>query len=70
MDTFLDKLEAVDRRYEELNQLMASGTGQWQALSKEQAGIASVVDKYRQYKSVVKQLAEAEQLLRTTRSLR
>ena len=64
MDTFLDKLEAVDRRYEELNQLMASGTGQWQALSKEQAGIASVVDKYRQYKSVVKQLGEADQLLK------
>jgi peptide chain release factor 1 len=64
MDTFLDKLEAVDRRYEELNQLMASGTGQWQALSKEQAGISSVVDKYRQYKSVVKQLGEAEQLLK------
>ncbi len=63
-DSFLDKLEAVDRRYEELNQLMASGTGQWQALTKEQAGIAPVVEKYRQYKSVVKQQAEAEQLLR------
>jgi peptide chain release factor 1 len=63
MDSFLEKLEAVDRRYEELNQLMASGTGQWQSLSKEQAGIAPVVGKYRQYKTVVKQLAETEQLL-------
>ena len=63
-DSFLDKLEAVDRRYEELNQLMASGAGQWQALSKEQAGIASIVEKYRQYKTVVKELGEAEQLLR------
>ncbi|MDM7999824.1 MAG: peptide chain release factor 1 [Dehalococcoidia bacterium] len=63
MDNFLEKLEAVDRRYEELNELMASGTGQWQTLSKEQAGIAPVVEKYRQYKAVVKQLADAEQLL-------
>jgi peptide chain release factor 1 len=63
MDSFLEKLETVDRRYEELNQLMASGTGQWQTLSKEQAGIAPVVEKYRQYKTVVKQLGEAEQLL-------
>jgi peptide chain release factor 1 len=63
MDSFLEKLETVDRRYEELNQLMASGTGQWQALSKEQAGIAPVVGKYRQYKTVAKQLAETEQLL-------
>jgi peptide chain release factor 1 len=63
MDSFLDKLEAVDRRYEELNQLMSAGTGQWQSLSKEQAGIAPVVEKYRQYKTAVKQLGEAEQLL-------
>ena len=54
MDSFLEKLETVDRRYEELNELMASGTGQWQSLSKEQAGIAPVVGKYRQYKTVVK----------------
>ncbi len=64
VDSFLDKLEAVDRRYEELNQLMASGSGQWQALTKEQAGIAAVVEKYRQYKSALRELAEAEQLLR------
>jgi peptide chain release factor 1 len=64
MDSFLEKLETVDRRYEELNQLMASGTGQWQTLSKEQAGIAPLVEKYRQYKTVMKQLGEAEQLLR------
>ena len=63
MDNFLDKLETVERRYEELNELMASGTGQWQTLSKEQAGIAPVVEKYRQYKTVMKQLGEAEQLL-------
>ncbi len=63
MDNFLEKLETVDRRYEELNGLMASGTGQWQTLSKEQAGIAPVVEKYRQYKTVIKQLGEAEQLL-------
>jgi len=63
MESFLDKLEVLDRRYEELNQLLASGAGQWQTLSKEQAGIAPVVGKYRQYKMAVKQLGEAEQLL-------
>ncbi len=64
MDNILSKLEAVDRRYEELSELMASGTTQWQTLAQEQAGIAGLVSKFRQYKAVLKQLRDTEDLLK------
>ena len=63
MDNVLEKLEAADRRYEELSELMASGTNQWQTLAQEQAGLADVVSKYRHYKAVLKQLKDTEDLL-------
>ena len=63
MDNVLEKLEAADRRYEELSELMASGTNQWQTLAQEQAGLADVVSKYRHYKAVLKQLQDTEDLL-------
>jgi len=63
MDNILTRLEAVDRRYEELNELMASGTKDWQTLAQEQSGIAELVSKFRHYKAVLKQLQETEALL-------
>ena len=60
----LDKLETVERRYEELNQLMASGTGQWQSMAQEQASLQPLVSKFRQYKQTAKELEETEQLLK------
>jgi peptide chain release factor 1 len=63
MDNIVAKLEAVERRYEELNELMASGTGQWN-LAQEQATISPIVSKFRGYKKTAKQLEETEQLLK------
>jgi len=62
--SMLDKLETVERRYEELNQLMASGSGQWQGLAQEQASLQPLVYKFRQYKQTARELEETEQLLR------
>lgn len=59
----LDKLEAVERRYEELNGLMASGTGEWQSLGQEQASIEPLISKFRECKEAAKQLEDTEQLL-------
>jgi peptide chain release factor 1 len=63
MDNIVAKLEAVEKRYEELNELMASGTGQWN-LAQEQAAISPIVSKFRGYKKTAKQLEETEQLLK------
>jgi peptide chain release factor 1 len=53
----LERLDAVEERYEELNHLMAqpevaANYERAQELAKEQAGIAPLVSKYRQYKKV------------------
>ena len=65
MDKVSAKLETMEKRYEELSQLMASGTGQWQSsLAQEQSGIGPVVSKFRHYKKTLKQLEDTEQLLR------
>jgi peptide chain release factor 1 len=64
MNNIFTKLEAVERRHEELSQLMASATpGQWN-LAQEQAGISPTVFKFREYKKTAKQLEETEQLLK------
>ena len=66
MGNILDKLEAVEKRYDELNRLMAqSGTEQqqWQSLAQEQAQIGPLASKFRQYKRTLKELEETQQLL-------
>ena len=57
------RLEAMEKRYDELNQLMASGSGEWQSLAQEQACIEPLVSKFREYKATVKELQEAQELL-------
>jgi len=59
----LDKLESIEKRYEELNQLMSqheviSDMGKLQALAKEQAGISDTVSKFREYKKVLRELED------------
>ena len=66
--TILDRLEAMERRYEELNRLMAQPEAaadyeRWQSLAQEQAAIQEPVSKYRGYKRAVKELEETQQLL-------
>ena len=54
-----EKLEAVEKRYEELTKLIAdpeviSNQSEWQKLMKEHASIEDIVMKFREYKKVKK----------------
>ena len=62
------KLEAVEKRYEELNKLISdpeviSRQSEWQKLMKEHSEIQEVVEKYREYKKVNQALEEAKEML-------
>ena len=59
----LEKLDAVEQRYEELNRLMAqpevaADFERVQGMAKEQAGISDLVSKYREFKKVTRTLGE------------
>lgn len=63
-----DQLQSVDDRYEELGELLSdpeiiSNNNRFMELSKEMASIRETVEKYRQYKIVVQELADAEEML-------
>lgn len=63
-----EKLEAVEKRYEELTKLIAdpeviSNQAEWQKLMKEHASIEDIVLKFREYKKVKETMKEAEELL-------
>ncbi|MBN2186079.1 MAG: peptide chain release factor 1 [Dehalococcoidia bacterium] len=66
----LDKLELIQKKYEELNQLMAqpeiaTNPKQLQELATERAGLGSIVNIYQEYKAKNEELAEAETLLKS-----
>jgi len=68
MGSFLDRLEVMERRYEELNQLMAQSSAgidheQWQSYGQEQSSLQETVNKFRKYKKTLHELEEAQQLL-------
>jgi len=59
----LEKLEAIEKRYEELNHLMSqqevvSDVKRVRELAREQSGISGVVAKYREYKKASQSLEE------------
>jgi hypothetical protein len=61
-------LEAIEKRYEELNRLMSQPEAvadyeQWQVLAQEQSAIQGTVSKYREYRKAVKELEETQLLL-------
>ena len=63
-----EKLEAVEKRYEELNELIAkpeiiANQAEWQKLMKEHASIEDVVVKYREYKKANDDMNEAKEML-------
>ncbi len=63
-----DRLQAVENRYEELNELLSdpevvSNPKRLRDLSKEQSGIAETVETYRHYKDVTSQIEETKELL-------
>ena len=62
------KLEDVEKRYEELNKLisdpeMISKQNEWKKLMKEHSDLEEVVLKYREYKKVENDLEEAKEML-------
>jgi len=66
MEKILDKLKAIERRYEELNHLMAQSVAEqerWQSFAQEQAAIEPLVSKFRLYKGTLKELEKTQQLL-------
>ncbi len=63
------RLEAVEKRYEELTQKIAdpdiiSRTSEWTAYMKEHAEIEEIVLKYKEYKKVQNNLKEAEEMIK------
>ncbi|MFQ6058467.1 MAG: peptide chain release factor 1 [Anaerolineae bacterium] len=64
----LEKLEAIEKRYEELNRLMAdpevaTDPVRLREYAQEQAGLEDLVQKYRQYKATAKELEATQAML-------
>ena len=62
------RLEDVEKRYEELNNLISdpeviSRQNEWKSYMKEHSSIEDIVIKYREYKKVSKALEEAKEML-------
>ena len=62
------KLEAVEKRYEELNKLISdpeviSRQNEWKELMKEHSELVDIVAKYREYKKTEAAMKEAEEML-------
>lgn len=62
------KLEAVEKRYEELNKLISdpeviSRQNEWKNLMKEHSDLVDIVEKYREYKKVKEAMDEAKEML-------
>ena len=63
-----EKLEAVEKRYEELTKMISDpevigNQAEWQKAIKEHASIEDVVMKFREYKKVKQAMADAEELM-------
>jgi len=64
----LERLDSIERRYVELNELMAqpevtSDFDKLQVLAREHASIEGLVTKFREYKTVIKSLEETQTML-------
>ncbi len=62
------KLEAVEKRYEELNKLISdpeviARQNEWKNLMKEHSDMVDIVEKYREYKKVKEAYDEAKEML-------
>ena len=63
-----EKLEAIEKRYEELtkeisNPELISNQAEWRKAMKEHASLEELVQKFREYKKVKKEMEEAEELM-------
>ncbi len=64
----LNRLESIEKRYEELSQLIAqpevsTDRARLQSLAQEQASLEDIVAKYRQYKATSKMIQETQAML-------
>ncbi len=69
MNDVLDRLQAVENRYEKLNELLSdpaiiSDSNKLREYSKEQSDIQETVEVYREYKDVREQLKRCESNVR------
>ena len=63
-----EKLEAIEKRYEELTKEISdpeliSNQAEWRKAMKEHAGLEELVQKFREYKKVKQEMEEAEELM-------
>ena len=63
-----DKLELVEKRYDELTQMISdpeviANQAEWQKLIKEHSSIEEFVQKYREYKKVKQDMEEAKEMM-------
>ena len=63
-----EKLEAVEKRYEELTQMISdpeviANQNEWKKLVKEHSNIEDVVLKFREYKKVIKEMEENKEMM-------
>ncbi len=68
----VEKLQTVENKYNELTRRMAdpevlSDFHQYQKYSKEQADLAEVVGKFKEYKKILEDIKEAEEILTTSK---
>jgi peptide chain release factor 1 len=64
----INRLESIEKRYEELGELIAqpdisSNVSRLQTLAQEQASLGEIVTKFRQYKSISKELQDTQTML-------
>ncbi len=67
-----DQLQAVEDRYEELGELLSdpdvvSDTKRFMELSKEEASTRDTVTAYREYKQVLQNIVDAEEMIKESR---
>jgi peptide chain release factor 1 len=65
----LDKLREIEKKYDELSELLSNpeviaNQNQWQKYAKAQSALTEIVENYREYKEVLRQLEETESLLK------
>ncbi|MBD5069915.1 MAG: peptide chain release factor 1 [Lactobacillus sp.] len=68
MDKLFDRLQMLEDRYEELGELLSdpeviADTKRFMELSKEMADLRETVEKYNQYKQVIQQIKDDEEML-------
>ncbi len=67
-DRMLDKLESIEEKYEDLSHKISdpeviAEQSVWQKLMKEHASLEPIVEKFREYKSVLKEIEDSKEML-------